>query len=78
MGISVLGDLATLGNILTSGMKGGSNIFASSLLKFISLNIGCCFTAETPSLWQPSLLLGSLMSNYTREKRSNEAIRIKM
>lgn len=29
-----------LGNVLTSGQKGGSNIFASSLLKLMSLNTG--------------------------------------
>ena len=43
-------------------------MFASSLLKLMSLNTGCCFTPAAPSPLQPSRLLGFLVSNCKRQK----------
>lgn len=38
-----------LGRLLTSGMKGGSNIPASKRLKFMFLKKGCLLTSAAPS-----------------------------
>lgn len=56
------------GSILTSGQKGGSNMFASSLLKLMFLNTGCPFTPAAPSPLQPRRWLGFLVSNWVRGK----------
>ena len=57
------GHPAALGNTLTSGWKGGSNMWASSRLKLMSLNTGCPLTSAAPSPLQPRRCLGSLVSN---------------
>lgn len=52
---------------LTSGLKGGSSMLASSRLKLIFLKIGCCFTSIAPRPWQPRRSLGSLARSWWTE-----------
>lgn len=54
------------GELLTSGIKGGSNIPASKRLKFMFLKKGCLLTSAAPSSWQPSLCFASLVSSCDR------------
>lgn len=46
--------------VLTSGLKGGSSMLASSRLKLMFLKMGCCLTSTAPRPWHPSRCLGSL------------------
>lgn len=63
--------------VLTSGQNGGSSMFASSLLKLMSLNTGCCFTPAAPSPLQPRRCLGFLVSNCKKQKWSQKAPRMR-
>lgn len=57
---------------LTSGQNGGSSMFASSLLKFMSLNTGCRFTPAAPSPWQPRRCLGFLVRSCEEAEMESE------
>lgn len=47
-------------------------MFASSLLKLMSLNTGCRFTPAAPSPWQPRRCLGFLVSSCEEAEAESE------
>ncbi len=59
------------------GLKGGSKVFSTKLLKFIDLKNSCFMISSSPSL-VPNLLDGSFSSNYQKLNYNIKYLRYKV